>query len=983
MLPLIVGLFALLSCAQSINVHLVAHTHDDVGWQVTVDQYYIGNVQYIITTVIEQLLANPERKFIYVEQAFFQRWWRQQPDDVRSQVKYLVDNKQLEFINGGWSMHDEASTHFIDMIDQTTYGHRFIKEQFGVTPKIGWQIDPFGHSATQAALLSAEVGFDALFFGRMDYQDYNARAQTKDLEWIWRASESMTSSADVFAGKFWNGYGPPSGFNFDIGSNDAPIIDDPLLEGYNVDQRVDDFVKAAMDQSKLFQGENLMWTMGSDFQYSAAHFWFDNLDKLIKAVNLDGRVTCQYSTPSIYLAAKNAENLTFSLKTDDIFPYADNANSYWTGYFTSRPSLKRYVRVQSQFLQVARHLEALVNGDGNKTEALWEALGVAQHHDGVSGTAKQDVTYDYAKRLSVGGASSEDIINSGIASLLTQPGADLPSFSYCPLANTSICDVSSTKANLIVSVYNSLARERTELVRIPIAFKDATVYDNNGKAMKSEVLPNPSINPSITSDSLPYEVRFNVVVPAMGLNTAFVITSSQEDTEQSINQTIDEEFDAVIVDKVQPPQSIKNEHRHRRSLKSVKNSVVAPQATYIQNDFWRLDFDDNGLLSKVTNMTSGDVQPISQNFFWYPSYQVSGQQNSGAYIFRPNVTDTMGFPVSNSASINIVQGPITAEVQQTFASWLTQRVRLTVGSPTIEFEYTVGPIPFEDGQGKEIVTRFSSSIQSNGTWYTDSNGREWQQRIRNFRPTWKWNPTQPIAGNYYPCNVGMWLADQTNAMSILNDRSQGCTSLVDGQLEYMVHRRTLMDDGRGVGQPINETGLSGNGLITTGIHYLSLAPTSEIAAVTRPLQSRVYSYLHQAYAPLTTTVSKWLSNHNTQFTAINTPLPQNVELVSFYKSSQDEVVLRLAHNYGINEHAIWSQPATIDLAQLFVAQLVPTTITEVSLTNNQSPQDIINGKMKWNIRGDQSDNEKIDRYVIDGTSITLQPAQIRTFVFTY
>lgn len=54
-------------------------------------------------------------------------------------------------------MHDEAAPHYIDMIDQTTLGHRYIKEQFNVTPRIGWQIDPFGHSAVQAYLLSAEV----------------------------------------------------------------------------------------------------------------------------------------------------------------------------------------------------------------------------------------------------------------------------------------------------------------------------------------------------------------------------------------------------------------------------------------------------------------------------------------------------------------------------------------------------------------------------------------------------------------------------------------------------------------------------------------------------------------------------------------------------------------------------------------------------------------------------------------------------------
>lgn len=54
-------------------------------------------------------------------------------------------------------MHDEAATHYIDMIDQTTLGHRYIKDQFNVTPRIGWQIDPFGHSSVQAYLLGAEV----------------------------------------------------------------------------------------------------------------------------------------------------------------------------------------------------------------------------------------------------------------------------------------------------------------------------------------------------------------------------------------------------------------------------------------------------------------------------------------------------------------------------------------------------------------------------------------------------------------------------------------------------------------------------------------------------------------------------------------------------------------------------------------------------------------------------------------------------------
>lgn len=76
----------------------------------TVDQYYYGAnssiqhaaVQYIIHSVTEALQVNPDRKFIYVEQAFFQRWWREQPADVQATVKTLVKNGQLEFVNGGW-----------------------------------------------------------------------------------------------------------------------------------------------------------------------------------------------------------------------------------------------------------------------------------------------------------------------------------------------------------------------------------------------------------------------------------------------------------------------------------------------------------------------------------------------------------------------------------------------------------------------------------------------------------------------------------------------------------------------------------------------------------------------------------------------------------------------------------------------------------------------------------------------------------------
>ena len=64
------------------------------------------------------------------------------------------------------------------------------------------------------------------------------------------------------------------------------------------------------------------------------------------------KVNAFYSTPSCYLYALNQANQTYTSKSDDFFPYASRAHTFWTGYFTSRPALKSYVRTSNNMLQV-------------------------------------------------------------------------------------------------------------------------------------------------------------------------------------------------------------------------------------------------------------------------------------------------------------------------------------------------------------------------------------------------------------------------------------------------------------------------------------------------------------------------------------------------------------------------------------------------------------------------------------------------------
>jgi len=55
-------------------------------------------VQYIIDSVIIALDQNPNRRFIYVEIAYFWRWWNEQTDDIRQKVKGFVNEGKLHLM---------------------------------------------------------------------------------------------------------------------------------------------------------------------------------------------------------------------------------------------------------------------------------------------------------------------------------------------------------------------------------------------------------------------------------------------------------------------------------------------------------------------------------------------------------------------------------------------------------------------------------------------------------------------------------------------------------------------------------------------------------------------------------------------------------------------------------------------------------------------------------------------------------------------
>lgn len=90
-----------------------------------------------------------------------------------------------------------------------TLGHQFLYKEFGVVPRIGWQVDAFGYtkccnfyieysSSAIIPKLFSEMGFDAHVIARIDHELKLNRSVNKQLEFIWRGSKNQGNVTEIF-----------------------------------------------------------------------------------------------------------------------------------------------------------------------------------------------------------------------------------------------------------------------------------------------------------------------------------------------------------------------------------------------------------------------------------------------------------------------------------------------------------------------------------------------------------------------------------------------------------------------------------------------------------------------------------------------------------------------------------------------------------------------------------------------------------------
>ncbi|CAF4157331.1 unnamed protein product, partial [Adineta steineri] len=711
--------------------------------------------------------------------------------------------------------------------------------------------------------------------------------------------------------------------------------DDKNVHDYNVPERVEAFIGASLAQAEIYATNHIMMTMGGDFYNQNALEDFKNLDKLIYYVNLQqsngSGVNIFYSTPSCYLYALNKVGKKWPTKTDDFFPYASTPFVYWTGYFTSRPALKRYERYANNILQVTRQLNGFSQSNlRNIIFDLSEAMGLAQHHDAVSGTSKQHVADDYAQRLSDGIDRAIDVINDAYAKLLPKDGRStpIPHQFLCPYLNISACLPIEGQKQFTVTLWNPTIHPVTVHHHVPVTGQ-YLIYDPNGNLVPAEYLSIPDTTKNIPGrmSSAQNQYVFRASLPALGYNTYYF--EAKTDT---------------------------NKIKHKEV------TTTTNEACILQNEYLRVVFNDQGNLKHIVNLAKNlTVSFTGQGFYWYIGY-AEGKTTpfspaSGAYIFRPLHPEA--FPVSLVARINCTKTDTVQKASIVYNNWTSQEFSLYRNASAVEIEWIVGPIPIEDNIGKEIIIRYNTDIKSEKKYYTDANGRQVLERIRDYRPTWHHVPDDLVSSNYYPINSRIWIQDQDRQFTILTDRSQGGGSIYDGSIEIMVHRRLLHDDSMGVKEALNETAY-GKGLVVSGKHILLFDRPSDSARLHRTGAQQLFMHPLATYSlPNTSSHTNYSEMFRQSWSALSDAMPLNVHLLTFDQLAPKQYLVRVEHYFESHEDEFYSKSVTIELQILFKSIGTINDMTELILTANLPSSEL--HRLQWNIKDQESSHTNMFR----------------------
>ncbi|XP_022360489.1 alpha-mannosidase 2 isoform X1 [Enhydra lutris kenyoni] len=816
--------------SKPLQVFVVPHSHNDPGWLKTFDDYFREMTQYIFNNMVIKLKEDSRRKFMWSEISYLSKWWDTIDKPKKDAIKSLLQNGQFEIVTGGWVMPDEAAAHYFALIDQLIEGHQWLEKNLGVKPRSGWSIDPFGHSPTMAYLLK-RAGFSHMLIQRVHYAIKKHFALHKTLEFFWRQNWDLGSGTDIFCHMmpFYSydiphtcGPDPKICCQFDFkrlpgGRFGCPWgVPPETIHLGNVQKRAEMLLDQYRKKSKLFRTTVVLAPLGDDFRYCERTEWdhqYKNYQLLFDYMNShpEYNVKIQFGTLSDYFDALDKEDVAirknsqsmFPVLSGDFFTYADRDDHYWSGYFTSRPFYKRMDRILESHLRAAEILYYFALKQAQKYKiskflssshymTLTEArrnLGLFQHHDAITGTAKDWVVVDYGTRLFHSLTNLKKIIGYSALLLILKDKNSYNSYSFDNLLDMDLKQNSQSslpqKTVIMLSaeprylvVCNPSEQERISVVSVYVSSPTAQVSSASGKPV--EIQMSAVWNTASTISQTAYEISFLVQIPPLGLKVYTILESASSDPH--------------LTEYVLHNGNIKD-----KGIFNMKNVKSTDEDIILENSFVKLRFGQSGLMEEMINKEDGKRHEVKVQFSWYGT--TSKKDKSGAYLFLPD-GEAKPYVYTALPFVRVQHGRFYSDVT-CFLEHVTHRVRLYniqgIDGQSVEVSNIVD---IRKEHNREIAMRISSSINSQNRFYTDLNGYQIQPRMTMSK--------LPLQANVYPMTTMAYIQDAKHRLTLLSAQSLGVSSLKSGQIEVIMDRRLMQDDNRGLEQGVHDNKVTAN-----------------------------------------------------------------------------------------------------------------------------------------------------------------------------
>ncbi|EGG17941.1 hypothetical protein DFA_08942 [Cavenderia fasciculata] len=739
---------------ERLNVHLIMHSHDDAGWLKTFEEYYQDQVKSILSSIVKALSIDPKRRFNWSEIIFLERWWREQGDDMKQTFKHLVQTKQIAFTNGGWVQYDEACTTTESVIEHFTEGHRFIVENFGAEylPKSGWQIDPFGHATKTAAVMSA-MGYENIVLDRVSTTIKDQMNRDKSTEFVWRGSRSRGKNSDMFAHVLDTFYTSPAG----IGTGEYPTLINHLPQDW-----ANSIFETAVYRSSHYLTPHLLMTIGGDFAFNNSVEFFQVFDQTLAMLNSKTLIVAfKYSTVDDYFAAaKNwlARNKTPLLirYNEDFFPLLEQ-NDAWTGYYTTKPALKRKSRLVDGNKRMADTLDILNFNPINYNSKLRDAqrnCSILLHHDAITGTSRVKVIEDYSIRLDNANTIIEQV---SVDSIKKYYHLD----DQMKLVNGDSPFISDFRDSKTLLFFNPLGWDRVEPVTIQLNYIAYTsqpgmcAYSMQCWDYKSNsFLSTPvdcTLRANVDTNVQYLQFDFLISIPALSFNHCILSKDSKQSSKTLIQQNINNGY---IVDNNKLSITISNisnlmESIYDKSLNtqfSLRHTMVSYNSGFGGSYVLKLRGIKEYQLYQPSGFWSGEVMKE------FKSTDRANLQEVSLKIYQTNNNDN-------------------GRLERFF-----------------DFIYNIQGI-----DKYEIFSQFETYLLS--TNIVSDSGYEFQFRRPCLNRT--------LESCFYPSVHASYIVDSKTGISFvcLNDRSRGVASPSSGTVLHHLHRSMVYDDNKGLGQP--------------------------------------------------------------------------------------------------------------------------------------------------------------------------------------